>query len=77
MYLLLGHISTYALKLLRNKDVTMKNAVFWDVMPCRSCVNRRFGGTYRLHLQGRKNPRARNKREQVAAIISLNSVFPR
>jgi hypothetical protein len=32
----------------------MKNAVFWDVAPCRSCVNRRFGGTYRLHLQGRK-----------------------
>jgi hypothetical protein len=30
------------------------NAVFWDVAPCRSCVNRRFGGTYRLHLQGRK-----------------------
>jgi hypothetical protein len=25
----------------------MKNAVFWDVAPCRSCVNRRFGGTYR------------------------------
>jgi hypothetical protein len=34
--------------------VTMKNDVFWDVAPCRSCVNRRFGGTYRLHLQGRK-----------------------
>jgi hypothetical protein len=34
--------------------LTMKNAVFWDVPPCRSCVNRRFGGTYRLHLQGRK-----------------------
>jgi hypothetical protein len=34
--------------------VTMKNAVFWDVAPCRSCVNRRFGGTYCLHLQGRK-----------------------
>jgi hypothetical protein len=34
--------------------VTMKNAIFWDVVPCRSCVNRRFGGTYRLHLQGRK-----------------------
>jgi hypothetical protein len=30
--------------------VTMKNAVFWDAAPCRSCVNRRFGGTYRLHL---------------------------
>jgi hypothetical protein len=34
--------------------VTMKNAIFWDVAPCRSSVNRRFGGTYRLHLQGRK-----------------------
>jgi hypothetical protein len=27
---------------------------FWDVAPCRSCVNRRYGGKYRLHLQGRK-----------------------
>jgi hypothetical protein len=35
--------------------VTMKNAVFWDVMPCGSCRNRRFGGTYRLHLPGEKN----------------------
>jgi hypothetical protein len=34
--------------------VTMKNAVFWNVAPCRSCVNRRFGGTHRHHLQGRK-----------------------
>jgi hypothetical protein len=34
--------------------VAMKNVVFWDVELCRSCVNRRFGGTYRLHLQGRK-----------------------
>jgi hypothetical protein len=24
----------------------MKNVVFWDVALCRSCVNRRFGGTY-------------------------------
>jgi hypothetical protein len=28
------------------------NPVLWDVAPCRSCMNRRFGGTYRLHLQG-------------------------
>jgi hypothetical protein len=26
----------------------MKKAVFWDVALCRFCVNRRFGGTYRL-----------------------------
>jgi hypothetical protein len=32
----------------------MKKYVFWDVAPCSSCVNRRFGGTYRLHLQVRK-----------------------
>jgi hypothetical protein len=25
--------------------VTMKNAVFWEVAPCRSSGNRRFGGT--------------------------------
>jgi hypothetical protein len=31
----------------------MKNVVFWDVALCRSCVNRRFRGRYRLHLQGR------------------------
>jgi hypothetical protein len=30
--------------------VTVKNTVIWNVAPCRSCVNRRFGGTYRLHL---------------------------
>jgi hypothetical protein len=28
----------------------MKNAVFWDVASCGSCVNRRFGGTYRLNF---------------------------
>jgi hypothetical protein len=33
--------------------VTMKN-VFWEVGLCRSCVNRSFGGTYRLNFQGRK-----------------------
>jgi hypothetical protein len=25
--------------------VNMKNAVFWEVMPCGSCKNRRFRGT--------------------------------
>jgi hypothetical protein len=24
---------------------SMKNGVFWDVMPCGSCKNRQFGGT--------------------------------
>jgi hypothetical protein len=30
-----------------------KNAVFWNVAQCRYCVNRRFGGTESLHLEGR------------------------
>jgi hypothetical protein len=25
--------------------MAMKNGVFWDVTPCGSCKNRRFGGT--------------------------------
>jgi hypothetical protein len=28
-----------------NEDKMMKNDVFWDVTPCGSCKNRRFGGT--------------------------------
>jgi hypothetical protein len=40
--------------------VTMKNAIFWDVMPCGSCKNRHCGGTYRLRHQGDKNQRARS-----------------
>jgi hypothetical protein len=26
--------------------------VFWDVLPCKIIVNRRFSGTYCLHHQG-------------------------
>jgi hypothetical protein len=47
--------------------VTVKKAVFWNVAPCRSGVNRRFGGTYRLHLQGRgenKKIRTRSVRQR-------------
>jgi hypothetical protein len=33
----------------------MKDVVFWDVRPCGSRNNRRFGGTYRLQLHGNKN----------------------
>jgi hypothetical protein len=32
----------------------LKKALFWDVAPCRYCVDLRFGGMYRLHLQGRR-----------------------
>jgi hypothetical protein len=49
--------------------VTMKkNVVFWDVSLCRSWVNRHFGGTYRLHIQGRK---IREREPASAASCSL------
>jgi hypothetical protein len=35
--------------------VVMKSYIFWDITSCSPIkVNRRFGGTYRLHLQGRR-----------------------
>jgi hypothetical protein len=37
----------------------MKNVVFWDVKPCGSCKNGRFGGTNHFHHHGEKNRRAR------------------
>jgi hypothetical protein len=34
----------------------MKSIIFWDMTPCSPLsFNRRFRGTYRLHLQGRRN----------------------
>jgi hypothetical protein len=34
----------------------MKSTIFWNITPCSPLsVNRRFGGTSRLHLQGWKN----------------------
>jgi hypothetical protein len=42
----------------------MKSAIFWDITPYSSFkVNRRFGGPYRLHLQGRRISRARYQSE--------------
>jgi hypothetical protein len=36
--------------------VVMKSTIFCDITPCNPfSVNRRFRGTYRLHLQDRKN----------------------
>jgi hypothetical protein len=34
--------------------MVMKSSIFWDITPCSPLkVNRHFGGTYRLHRQGR------------------------
>jgi hypothetical protein len=52
--------------------VTVKYAVSWDVAPCRSCVNRRFGGKYRLHLQGRKSASEEPARAGGCRLVKLS-----
>jgi hypothetical protein len=44
---------------------TVKTAVFLDVAPCRFLKNRRFGGTCRLHLQGKRNTATQDKSKSV------------
>jgi hypothetical protein len=42
----------------------MKSSIFWDITKCSPLkVNRRIGGTYRLHLQSRRISQARNDGE--------------
>jgi outer membrane protease len=46
--MLLSSHTTKSVSRLRFKVITvmtMKNAIFWDVMPRRSCKNQHFGGT--------------------------------
>jgi hypothetical protein len=51
----------------------MKIAFFWDVAPCGFYINRRFGGTCRLHLQGRRD----NASEQNCQTVNSLTTVPR
>jgi hypothetical protein len=45
----------------------MKNIIFRDMTPFSLLsVNRHFGGTYRLHLQGRRNKFSKKTSEQAS-----------
>jgi hypothetical protein len=52
--------------------VTMKTVVFWDAAPCGSIINRHFGGTCSLHLQG---IRKRTARESVRRLLTYCVTF--
>jgi hypothetical protein len=44
-----------------NRHCIKKSTIFLDITPCSPLsVNRRFGGTYRLHLAGQRASRARS-----------------
>jgi hypothetical protein len=52
----------------------MKSSIFWDITPCIPLkVNRHFGGTCHLHLQGRRKNQARNQRESFPLAFTLVS----
>jgi hypothetical protein len=60
-------------------SVSMKKAVFWDVAPCRHGVNRCFGGTHRLNLQGRRKNKESASEETVrtsaSRLVQIEHVF--
>jgi hypothetical protein len=46
------------------RAVVMKCPIVWDILPCSPLkVHRIFGGTYRLHLQGRRRREGRKQYE--------------
>jgi hypothetical protein len=54
------------------RKVNAKNSIFWEVALCGSCENRPFGGTCRLHLQGRK---IRELRKSVNSCYASYEIF--
>jgi hypothetical protein len=56
--------------------VVMKSIIFWDMTPCSPLsFNRRFGGTYILHLQGRINRFSKPATKQVASRILFEEYY--
>jgi hypothetical protein len=45
----------------------MKTSIFWNITPLK--VNRRFGGIYRFHVQGRSVSQIRNRHETARLAI--------
>jgi hypothetical protein len=51
-----GELKIISLQDFRFSRLWLRRACrLWDVAPCGSCKNRRFGRTCRHHLQGRRN----------------------
>jgi hypothetical protein len=57
-------VTTYDVGFENLTAVVRKSSFFWKIAPCSQFkVNRPFGGTRRLQLQGRRISQARNQRE--------------
>jgi hypothetical protein len=58
--------------------VVIRSSIFWDIRPYSPLkVNRRFGGTCRLHFQGRKISQARNHLESRWQAELYIALYPR
>jgi hypothetical protein len=61
--------------------VVMKSIIFWDMTPCNPLsFNRRFGRTYRLHLQGQRNRFSKTSKQAgatclLAGLLQLNGLY--
>jgi hypothetical protein len=56
--------------------VITKSSIFWDITPCSPLkVNRPFGVTYCLHLQGRRISWARNQSERKSWFLQMCTFF--
>jgi hypothetical protein len=54
----------------------MKRVFFWDMTHCSLlCCNRRFGGTYRLHLQGEEIIEQEPASKQVASTLQEYNIL--
>jgi hypothetical protein len=53
----------------------MKSIILWEVTPCSLLrCNRRFGGTYRLHLRGRRKFQQEPASEQVTVSRKMEAI---
>jgi hypothetical protein len=54
------------------RTLHLKSSIFWDITSCSQLkMNRRFGGSCRIHIQGRRISQARNQREARSYLLIL------
>jgi hypothetical protein len=55
--------------------VVVNVAVFWEIAPCSLYVNRCFGGTYHVYLNGRKSAEQETGLATCRTLVSRSTDF--
>jgi hypothetical protein len=59
------------------KYMEERSFIFWDIKPCSPLkLNRRFGGTCRLHLQGWRVSQGKNQNEPGSKLACISYCLP-